>query len=72
MDSRVATDSIQVSTLSTFCAVSVTTWLVLSAMFDGDYAKASQLYDSAVSLSEELIAQLEFVRDNIPEDSKIN
>ena len=45
---------------------------VLSAMFDGDYAKASQLYDSAVSLSEELIAQLEFVRDNIPEDSKVN
>lgn len=45
---------------------------VLAAMFDDDYAKAAMVYESAVSLSKELIAKLEFVKDNIPENSIIN
>lgn len=44
---------------------------VISAMFDDDIAQAQSIYQDAVRLSDELIAQLEYIKSMIPVNSSV-
>ena len=42
---------------------------VISAMFDDDYEKAKAIYNDVVSLSQDVLGQLEHIRSQIPQSS---